>query len=87
MVAEAKAFRQEDQERVRKIEAKNELEQVIYEALAAAKDMKDAKMANILTTAADKEQVWLDENFTSAKVTDIALRRRQLARRLEGKRS
>jgi len=43
-------------------------------------------MAGILTTAADKEQQWLDENYESAKASEIALRRRQLSRRLEGKR-
>jgi len=86
MVAEAAAFRAQDQERVRKIEAKNELEQVIYEVLAAAKEASDNKLAGILTAAADKEQQWLDDNFESSKASDIALRRRQLSRRLEGKR-
>jgi len=85
MVAEAAAFRAQDQERVRRIEAKNELEQVIFEVLSAAKEMSDGKMAGILTTAADKEQQWLDENYESAKASEIALRRRQLSRRLEGK--
>lgn len=86
MVAEAATFRAQDQERVRKIESKNELEQVIFEVLAAAKEMTDGKMAGILITAADKEQAWLDENFESAKASEVALRRRQLSRRLEGKR-
>lgn len=86
MVAEAAAFRAQDQERVRRIESKNELEQVIFEVLAAAKEMTDGKMAGILTAAADKEQQWLDENYETAKASEIALRRRQLSRRLEGKR-
>lgn len=85
MVAEAAAFRVADQERVRKIEAKNELENVINEVLAAAKELDDGKMSNILSAAADKEQIWLDENYETAKAADIALRRRQLSRRLEGK--
>lgn len=85
MVAEAAAYRAADQERVRKIEAKNELEQVIIDVLSAAKEMDDGKMATILTTAADKEQMWLDENYETAKAAEIAMRRRQLARRLEGK--
>jgi heat shock protein 1/8 len=69
MVAEAAAFRAQDQERVRRIEAKNELEQVIFEVLAAAKEMTDGKMAGILTAAADKEQQWLDENYETAKAS------------------
>lgn len=86
MVAEAAAFRAQDQERVRRIEAKNELEQVIFETIAAAKEMKDGKLAGVLIAAADKEQQWLDDNYETAKSSEIALRRRQLSRRLEGKR-
>merc|ERR1712194_477738 len=66
IVAEAARHRDEDQERMRKIEAKNELEQVIYECLNAA-----------------KEKVWLDDNYNSARASEIAVRRRQLSRRLE----
>lgn len=87
MVADAAAFRASDLERVRKSEARNELEQVIFECINASKSMDDGRLANILATAADKEQIWLDENFEDAKASEIALRRRQLARRLEGKQS
>lgn len=86
MVAEAERYRLEDKERMRKVEAKNELEQVILEAVAASQeDSTDAKLANILKDAAEKEQVWLDDNYEEAKASEIALRRRALSRRLEGR--
>lgn len=86
MVADAAAFRAQDQERVRKIEARNELEQVIFDAQAFAKETDDGKLSHIISTAADKEAIWLEENYETAKAAEIALRRRALARRLEGKR-
>jgi len=85
MVAEAQKYKAEDQERLRKVEAKNELEQTIFEVITAAKDMDDSKLANILMNAADKEQAWLDENYETARASEIAMRRRQLARRLESR--
>jgi molecular chaperone DnaK (HSP70) len=85
MVAEAAKFKEEDKERMRKIEAKNELEQAIYECMNAAKETEDGKIANILTEAADKEQVWLDQNYDDVKAADIAMHRRALSRRLEGR--
>jgi len=85
MVAEAAKFKEQDEERLRKVESKNELEEVIYECLSTAQTMDDAKLGNVLTKAAEAEQVWLDENYEEAKASEIALRRRQLARRVEGK--
>jgi heat shock protein 1/8 len=85
MVADAEKFRVADQERIRKVESKNELEQVIFECLNISKETEDGKLANILATAAEKEQVWLEENYEDAKAAEIALRRRALSRRLEGK--
>lgn len=85
MVAEAAKHKGEDQERIRKIEAKNDLEQTIFECLNAAKEMDDGKLAGILNAAADKEQMWLDENYESARASEVALRRRQLSRRLESR--
>jgi len=85
MVAEAAKFKSEDAERVRKIESKNELEQVIFECIATAKEIDDGKLATILTEAAEKEQAWLEDHYEDAKASEIALRRRGLSRRLEGK--
>jgi heat shock protein 1/8 len=85
MVAEAAKFKAEDQERMRKVEAKNEMEQTIFEVMSVAKETEDTKLANILMNAADKEQAWLDDNYETARASEIALRRRQLARRLESR--
>lgn len=85
MIKEAEKFKREDQQRLKKVEAKNELEATIYEALEAAKECDDASLRTILEEAADKEQAWLDDNYESASAGDIAMRRRGLSRRLQGK--
>lgn len=86
MVKEAEKFKREDQQRLKKVEAKNELEATIYEAQEIAKDL-DASMATIIEEAAEKEQAWLDDNYETATAGDIAMRRRGLNRRLQGKRN
>lgn len=85
MVKEAEKFKREDQQRLKKVEAKNELEATIYEAFEFAKECDDGNLASILEKAADKEQAWLDDNYDSASPGDIAMRRRGLNRRLQGK--
>jgi len=85
MLADAEKFKAQDQERLRKIEAKNEMEETIYQCMDAAGAMEDEKLAKILTSAAEKEQIWLDENYEAAKAGEIAKRRFALDRRLNGK--
>jgi len=85
MVAEAAKFNEEDKERVKKIEMKNDMEQCIFDCMTAAKETEDTKMSSILAEAADKAQVWLEENYEDAKASEIALQRRALSRRLEGR--
>lgn len=85
MVAEAEKFKKEDQQRMKKVENKNELEATIYEAFEFAKECDDANLSNILNKAADKEQAWLDDNYDTATAGDIAMRRRALARRIQGR--
>jgi len=85
MIAEAEAHRSEDRQRLKKVENTNELEATIYEAYEAAKDCEDGKIADILQSAADKEAAWLEDNKDTASAGDIAMHRRGLARRLEGK--
>merc|ERR1712166_1207745 len=81
-IAEAEAHRSEDRQRLKKVENTNELEATIYEA---SKDCEDGKIADILQSAADKEAAWLEDNKETASAGDIAMHRRGLARRLEGK--
>jgi len=85
MVEDAAKFKLEDQERIRKVESKNELEATIFEVLDKAKGLDDHKLATILQDAADKDQAWLDDNYETAKASEIAMKRRQLSRRIEGK--
>merc|ERR1711957_573424 len=66
-------------------EANIELERVIYECLNAAKEIDDGKLADILNKAADKEQVWLDDNYSTARASEINMKKRQLSRRLESR--
>lgn len=85
MVKEAEKFRKEDEERQRKVDAKNELEQTIIDCLEAAERCDDSKMRDIIKSAAEKEEVWLETSFESVKSSEISLHRRQLARRLGNK--
>merc|ERR1711966_197066 len=78
MIKDAEKFKRLDQQRLKKVENKNELEATIYEALEAAKECADAGLAKILEDAAEKEQAWLDDNYDSASPGDIAMRRHGL---------
>ena len=86
MIKDAAASRKEDEERIKRMEAKNELEATIMEVLDIAADLEDAKLSKILEDAANKEQMFLEESAESAKVAEIALRRRNLARRIQNRR-
>jgi L1 cell adhesion molecule like protein len=88
MVKEAEKYKADDLERVRRIEAINELEQAIAAVMEASEEVEDAKLAAILQEAADREQEWMDEgNCETAKVAEIAKRRRALMRRIENRRN
>lgn len=87
MVAEAKKFKTQDQDRLRKIDAKNRLEEAIYDALEVVAEQEESnpgqKVTKVLKEAAEKDQKWLDDNYETAKTTDIAMRGRALRRRFE----
>lgn len=85
MIKEAEKFKAEDSKRIKKVEAKNELEATIFEAFEIAKTCEDGNLASILEKAADKEQAWIDDNYETASPGDIAMRRRGLERRMQGK--
>jgi len=84
MIQEAERFKKEDQQRMKKVENKNELEATIYEAIEVARECEDGNLASILEKAADKEQAWLEDNYDTASAGDIAMRRRALQRRMQG---
>lgn len=83
MVKEAEKFKAEDQERIKKMEARNELEATIFQVLDIVNELEDPKMVTILEEAANKDQVWLEENGETAKASELAMRRRNLARRID----
>lgn len=83
MIADAALHKKEDEERIKKLEGKHELEATVGDVLAIAKDMEDLKMAGILIKAAETERDWLEACYEDAKTSDINLRRRNLARRIE----
>lgn len=85
MIREAESFKKEDQQRIKKVENRNDLEATIYEAFEYAKECEDAGLAGVLEKAADKEQAWLDDNYETASAGDIAMRRRGLQNRIAGK--
>jgi heat shock protein 1/8 len=82
MVKDAQKYKDADQERSRKIEARNEMESTIVEVMEASKKVDDPKLAGILRTASEKEELWMETSFEKAKSSEINIRRRQLARRL-----
>jgi heat shock protein 1/8 len=83
MVKEAERFKKEDAERIKKMEAKNELEATIFQVLDIAQEIDDRKMAGILEEAAHKDQLWMEEFGEAAKAAELAMRRRNLARRID----
>jgi L1 cell adhesion molecule like protein len=86
MLKEAEVFRKQDEENIRARESLNELERTIFEVMEAAKDSTDKRLAKVLRKAAADTQEWLEDNPTATS-SAIELRRRELARRLQTRRS
>jgi len=86
MVEDAEKFRRADELRLKRVQARNELEQTIIEAMEAIEEMKkkNPKLAEIIKKAAEKEQQWLDELTDSVTYSEIVSHRRGLERRLQG---
>jgi len=83
MVKDAEKFKAADEERMKKIESKNELEATIFQVLDIVSELEDPKLAKVLEEAANKDQVWLEENGETAKASELAMRRRNLSRRID----
>jgi len=80
MVKDAEKYRREDEERLRKVEAMNDLEALIGEAMQYSSETKDPRIAEQLEAAAKEAQSWADEHAEDAKVAEIKLRRSKLER-------
>jgi len=86
MVEDAEKFRRADELRLKRVQARNELEQTVIEAMETIEDMKkkNPKLADIIKKAAEKEQQWLDELTDSVTYSEIISHKRGLERRLQG---
>jgi L1 cell adhesion molecule like protein len=84
MIEEAEKYKKEDEARIKKVEAKNELEATILEAMELGREIPDGKLGGILLEAAEKDQEWLESNYETATAGDIGMRRATLNRRMAG---
>jgi hypothetical protein len=75
MVREAARYRLEDEERVKRVEAFNELEALQAEGRQIVNEMTDAKKAAQLEQALDDTERWAKDNEETAKVAEIKVRR------------
>lgn len=87
MVADAERYRKADEARIKKIEAVNELEATVLEAIELADELEGSnpKLSGIIRSAAEKDQQFLDEMEDDVTAADVNLRKRSLERRMAGK--
>jgi len=79
MIKDAEKYRKEDEERVKRVEAVNELESLISEARNLILESTDAKKAEQLEKVTEETQVWLEEHAESAKISEIKLKIQRLS--------
>jgi heat shock protein 1/8 len=82
MVKEAAKYRAEDEERVKRVEAFNDLESLVTETRTVINDLTDAKKAAQLETLVDDVEQWAQDNEETAKIAEIKLKRRQLEQQI-----
>ena len=86
MIAEAQRFRQEDEARLKKVEAQNALESTINEVMEEIPNISDKRLAAIIEDAAQKAQIWLDDNLETATAGELNSTRKALEMRLNNRR-
>jgi molecular chaperone DnaK (HSP70) len=79
MVKDAEKYRREDEERLKKVEACNDLEALIAEVQQLALDSTDANKSSALETAAGETAGWLEEHGEEAKVSEIKMKKTKLS--------
>ena len=82
MVKEAAKYRAEDEERVKRVEAFNDLESLVTETRTMINDLTDAKKAAQLETLVDDTEAWAQEHEENGKIAEIKLKRRQLEQQI-----
>jgi len=76
MVKDAERFRREDESRLKKVEAVNELEGLINSIHDLI--LEDPTLGAAVETAAADTQSWLEENGEDASAADVNAKRRSL---------
>jgi L1 cell adhesion molecule like protein len=79
MVAEAEKYRKEDEERVKKVEAINDLETLVSESRTIVAELSDPRKGEAIEKAADDAQAWLEAHGEDAKLSEIKLHRQKLS--------
>jgi len=79
MVQDAERYRKEDEERLKRVEAINDLESMISEAQQYASEITDAKAASLIEQACAEVQAWAEENAETAKISEIKLKRTKVS--------
>jgi len=84
MMQQAALFEKEDEERIKRVEARNELERVILQVKQISEETRDKKIAGLLSKAADKAEEWLVERIENGTAAEFQLKIRELERRIQG---
>ena len=84
MIEQAKSFEAEDAERIKRTEARNELERVIFQVKQVAEETNDKKLQGILSKAVDKAEEWLLERIETGTAAEFEVKIREMARRIQG---
>ena len=83
LMHKAEMFAAEDEARIKKVEATNELEHVLIQVRDVADNCGDKKLAPILTKACDNAEEWLHANAATATYDEIKKKAREMEHRLQ----
>jgi len=84
MMHQAAMFEKEDEERIKRVEVRNELERAIFEVKQISEQTQDKKLAGILSKAVEKTEEWLMERVETGSVAEFQVKIRELERRIQG---
>jgi len=85
MMEQAKKFEKEDEERLKRVELRNELEHAVTELKSVADSTTDKKLAGILSKAADAAEEWMMDHADSGSVAELQAKITELRRRTQGR--
>jgi hypothetical protein len=73
------------QERIKRVEVRNELERAIFEVKQISEQTQDKKLAGILSKAVEKTEEWLMERVETGSVAEFQVKIRELVRSVVAK--